>query len=124
MFDLWLSEIVRKMIFLLFVVALDTLSGVVSALKTGEFKWEQLPKFISKYIPLIAGWLLAEAGSLIPEDIYSTANLPIPYAAFTAVGGISYGFVMAGGLGSFVANLANVGILKEWLEKVGFRKSE
>ena len=75
-----------------------------------------------KYITMILGWLLAEASSLIPEDIYSMANLTIPYTAFTAVGGISYGFIMAGGLGSFVANLANIGLLKEWLEKVGFKK--
>lgn len=122
MLELWLSEILRKVLFLLFVIALDTLSGVVSAVKAGNFRWEELPKFILKYVPMILGWLLAEASSLIPEDIYAMANLPIPYTAFTAVGGISYGVVMAGGLGSFVANLANVGILKEWLEKVGFRK--
>jgi hypothetical protein len=119
-----LNEILRKLVFLSIVIGLDIVSGVVIAFKAGEFSWEKLPNFLQKYVPMIVGWLLAELTAIIPEDIYDLANLPIPYTAFTSVGNIAYGVVFAGGLGSFLANLANIGLLKAWLEKFGFKKEE
>lgn len=116
------STILRRLLFFSFVVAIDVLSGVLVAVKEKKFQWEKLPQFMGKYILQIAGWLLVEAFALLPEDIYDLAKLPIPYSAFTSIGIVAYGFMLAGSIGSALANFASMGFLKEWLEKIGFRK--
>jgi hypothetical protein len=120
--EVLLAEIVRKFSFLCLAITLDVFSGVVVSLKAGEFKWEKLPSFMGKYVLLIVGWLLAEVAAFIPEDLYNTANLPVSYELFTSIGSVAYGFVIAGGLSSLLANLANIGLFKEKLERVGFKK--
>lgn len=73
-----LTPIVQKyaplVVVLVALVVADVLSGVLSAIKRGEFHWRELANvYRTNIIPKVGGWVLVTA---LVETLTHTANLP------------------------------------------------
>ena len=104
-----ITELARKyaplVVTLLVLVAADVLSGVLSALKRGVFKWREVANvYRTNVVPKIGGWVIVTA---LVETLTRTANLPD--IANTIIQGVNvfgfYPLVIADLLASLVLNL-------------------
>lgn len=107
--ELVIQEIARKyaplVIVLLALVVADVLSGILSALKRGVFKWREVANvYRTNVVPKIGGWVIVTA---LVETLTRTANLPdIANTVIQAVNVFGfYPLVIADLLASLVLNL-------------------
>lgn len=70
-----LQAIGLRLLGLIFLIALDTIGGVVLALKAGDFQWKKLGNFVGKHATKLVGLLIFEALALLPMELRFLAQI-------------------------------------------------
>lgn len=114
MFEEFVAVIVGKGQWLGLLMVIDVVLGVAIALKNKEFEWQKLSKFLVDYGLRTMGWVFAEAIALMPETII---KLQPGFAPL--IGDGIFIVVMTFPASSILKSMKEIGILPEFLQKVG-----
>lgn len=114
-FSILIETVVPRLVAMLVLVVVATLSGVVRSVVKKEFQLVKLGDFLgSMVLPKVGGWLLLEAlaffvsPAVIPVETGMTGDIltGLSWAAYTA----AFGSLLA----QFLANLHEMGVLENY----------
>lgn len=119
--SLWANALLIKSVWIIVAVFFDLALGTAIAVNDGEFKWEELPRFLKGFVLFYLAFLAAQVFEFLPELL---TDSPPGYTELVAnfTGPVIYGLVLAKYLASIGGHIARVfgGDIAAIASKFGF----
>jgi hypothetical protein len=108
------TVLLPRLMAMLALIAVATLSGVIKAVVRREFEWRRIADFLSSMVlPKVGGWLLIEILAFFTSPDVFPADTGVTHDILKGLGWAAYSAGFGSLLAQFLSNLYEMGVLEQ-----------